>query len=196
MARSISNRPLLTRPPSSAPDPRQDDDSLCDYPTDVTLRPSGIRFEPKVRVDAPTWEDSGPVLPNAGMEQADIGEGPTEQTEIGPSPVRTVSAAAIPRGVRAWLEVRSGPTVGEAPIHLTMVRTQIGRGRQADVLIEDRRLSRKHATILFTGLEFRIRDEGSGNGTFLNGSRVVEYALRDSDEVIVGGTTFEFHIKT
>ncbi len=98
--------------------------------------------------------------------------------------------------MRAWLEVRSGPTFGQRPVHLTTVRTQIGRDPQADVRIEDRTLSRRHATILFTGEEFRIRDEVSGNGTLLNGFRVAEYVLRDRDVVRVGATVFVFHISS
>jgi hypothetical protein len=159
---------------------------MSDYPTDVTLQASKIQSELKIRLGTPS-------SPEVAKEMS--GDGPTESTEVGPSPARMLSTAAIPRGVRAWLEVRSGPTAGQRPIHLTMVRTQIGRGRQADVLIEDRKLSRRHATIFYTGQEFRIRDEVSGNGTFLNGSRVVEYALRDGDEVIAGATTFLFHMK-
>jgi RNase P/RNase MRP subunit p29 len=132
-------------------------------------------------------------LPLSGSAHADQDDGAGEKTEIGPASARKVSTAAIPRDVRAWFDVASGPAKG--PIHLTMVRTEIGRGRQADVRIDDRKLSRKHATVTFTGQEFRIRDEDSGNGTLLNGSRVVEYALHDGDEVVVGGSALCFRMQ-
>jgi pSer/pThr/pTyr-binding forkhead associated (FHA) protein len=76
-----------------------------------------------------------------------------------------------------------------------MVTTLIGRGHEADVRIRDARISRRHATIFFSGTEFRIRDEGSGNGTMLNGSRVVEYCVKDGDEIVVGRSILRFRVE-
>ena len=39
---------------------------------------------------------------------------------------------------------------------------------------------------------FVIRDQGSSNGTFVNGARVTEAPLRPGDEVSIGGTRFRF----
>lgn len=75
---------------------------------------------------------------------------------------------------------------------LTRVRTLLGRGAIVDVHVDDPKASRRHASIFFTGAEFRVRDESSRNGTVLNGSRVTEYAIRDGDEVLVGDTLFRF----
>ena len=58
----------------------------------------------------------------------------------------------------------------------------------------DQRMSRSHASITYTGSEFRIRDEKSANGTFLNGSKVVEYAIRDGDKLLVGDTLLRFRV--
>lgn len=78
---------------------------------------------------------------------------------------------------------------------LTKVRTVIGRGHDADVRVNDPMVSRKQATIFFTGVEFRVRDEGSRNGTVLNASRVIEYAIRDGDQLLVGDTLFRFRCR-
>lgn len=78
---------------------------------------------------------------------------------------------------------------------LTKVRTVLGRGPDADVRVNDPKASRRHASIFFTGVEFRIRDESSVNGTLLNGSRVVEYAIRNGDEVLIGDTLLRFHCR-
>lgn len=75
---------------------------------------------------------------------------------------------------------------------LTKVRTLIGRGASADVRVDDPKASRKHASVFYTGVEFRVRDESSVNGTILNGSRVVEYAIRDGDELVIGDTLLRF----
>lgn len=80
---------------------------------------------------------------------------------------------------------------------LTKVRTLLGRGPDADVWVNDPKASRKHASIFFTGAEFRVRDENSVNGTLLNGSRVVEYAIRDGDgdDLLIGDTLFRFRCR-
>jgi hypothetical protein len=47
-------------------------------------------------------------------------------------------------------------------------------------------VSRKHATIAFTGGEVLIQDLGSTNGTFVNGEKVKRAALKDGDRVLIG----------
>ena len=79
---------------------------------------------------------------------------------------------------------------------LTMSRTVIGRGDQADIRLDDANASRSHASILYFGSEFRVRDEGSANGTLLNGSKVVEYALRDGDKLLIGDSILRFRIES
>jgi hypothetical protein len=162
-------------------DPRREPDDDDDLPTDTMSRTElGLpQVRPKLRLEA---QGSTPSLE----------AGPDDNTLV-LRPSRTVSAAVVPRTVRAWLEVRGGPAVADGPFPITMVRTLIGRGRQADIRVKDARLSRRHATIFFTGTEFRIRDEASGNGTMLNGSKVVEYCVRDGDEVVAGSSIFCFH---
>jgi pSer/pThr/pTyr-binding forkhead associated (FHA) protein len=91
------------------------------------------------------------------------------------------------------LEVLSGPDEG-VRFPLGRIRTVIGRGQSAHVRIRDTRMSKQHATILYSGSEFRIRDEKSTNGTFLNGSQVVEYAIRDGDKLLVGDTLLRFRV--
>jgi pSer/pThr/pTyr-binding forkhead associated (FHA) protein len=85
--------------------------------------------------------------------------------------------------------------VAERSHPLTSIRTLVGRGAEADIQIHDRRASRRHASIFYSGNEFRVRDEGSANGTLLNGSKVGEYVVRDGDELVVGHTTLRFRIR-
>ncbi len=111
-----------------------------------------------------------------------------------PSSVREqYVGAALPRYVQARIEVMGGPSARD-PFDVTMVRTMIGRGPAADLRIKDTNMSKRHATIFFADGEFRIRDEKSTNGTFLNGSKVVEYAIRDGDKVLVGDTLLRFRV--
>jgi pSer/pThr/pTyr-binding forkhead associated (FHA) protein len=104
-----------------------------------------------------------------------------------------LAGAALPISIRASLQAVNPQNVPS--YELTTTRTVMGRGPNANIRIDDEKASRKHASIVFVGDEFRIRDEGSSNGTFLNGSRVVEYALRNGDEVLIGLTLYRFNLE-
>jgi hypothetical protein len=66
----------------------------------------------------------------------------------------------------------------------------IGRDRSRDLVLEDRQVSRHHASIEVVSGSFLLRDAGSVNGTFLNGLRLSgasAITLRDGDVVEIGG---------
>jgi len=69
----------------------------------------------------------------------------------------------------------------------------IGRDPGSEVpLPDDSTVSRRHARIHAADGGYRVEDLGSSNGTFVNGGRVTEAALRPGDEVSIGGTRFRF----
>ena len=41
---------------------------------------------------------------------------------------------------------------------------------------------------------YRIIDEGSSNGIYVNGARVTDATLHPGDEVAIGGTRFRFEV--
>jgi pSer/pThr/pTyr-binding forkhead associated (FHA) protein len=45
----------------------------------------------------------------------------------------------------------------------------VGRGDGADIRLEDRTVSRRHASVGQEGFSLVVRDLGSANGTFVNG---------------------------
>lgn len=93
--------------------------------------------------------------------------------------------------LEAWLEVVKGPDFGmRFPIE--RVPCIIGRGKHADVRLKDHALSRLHAIIGWEEDEFRIIDNGSQNGTRLNGSKVQEYKIENGDTLVIGNTTLKF----
>jgi pSer/pThr/pTyr-binding forkhead associated (FHA) protein len=102
--------------------------------------------------------------------------------------------APLPEFVRATLEVTSGATKG-VRYELKKVGTTIGRGEKVDIRVRDEGVSRWHATIIYMNNEFRIAD-ASANGTFLNGSAVKEYAVRNGDKILIGETVFVFQKAT
>ncbi len=57
---------------------------------------------------------------------------------------------------------------------------------------QDNTVSRKHARIVCAGGTVTITDEGSSNGTFVNGVKITEQALDPGDEVQIGSTRLRF----
>lgn len=71
--------------------------------------------------------------------------------------------------------------------------TVFGRRLDTDIRITDRTVSRRHAKITETSKGFVIVDLDSGNGTILNGRRIVRtMPLRDGDRVRIGRSVFIF----
>jgi len=80
---------------------------------------------------------------------------------------------------------------GAREVPLAGNRLTLGRTDAADVVINDSSLSRIHASINRDGDRVWIVDEGSTNGTAVNGTPVPAEGtpLRDRDEVYLGHTT-------
>jgi predicted component of type VI protein secretion system len=63
----------------------------------------------------------------------------------------------------------------------------IGRHPECDILIDSRKISRRHCCIAQVGDKLIVRDLGSTNGIRINGVRVVEGRLKADDELMIGG---------
>jgi Protein of unknown function (DUF3662)/FHA domain len=72
----------------------------------------------------------------------------------------------------------------------------IGRGRQADVVLNDPNVSRKHAEIRPRGGSWVITDLESTNGSQLNGRRIDgPEVLRPGDEIELGASVMTFTLE-
>ena len=84
---------------------------------------------------------------------------------------------------------------GEITEHPLGDSNVLGRSTTATVRLADREVSRKHSQIDLEGNKFVLRDLGSSNGTFLNGTRISgPSTLEDGDEVVIGTTKMQFRI--
>jgi pSer/pThr/pTyr-binding forkhead associated (FHA) protein len=101
------------------------------------------------------------------------------------------SIAALPSG-SALLVVRRGPNVG-ARFLLDADVTTVGRHPDADIFLDDVTVSRRHAEFLRTGTTFEVKDLGSLNGTYFDGSRIDSAPLSDGSEVQVGKFRLTFY---
>jgi DNA-binding response OmpR family regulator len=62
----------------------------------------------------------------------------------------------------------------------------VGRDPECDIYLPDRQVSRRHATVRRTATGYTVADEGSKNGTWLNGARVAApVGLSDGDVVSI-----------
>jgi pSer/pThr/pTyr-binding forkhead associated (FHA) protein len=74
----------------------------------------------------------------------------------------------------------------ERVVALEQEVTHVGRGFAADVRVEDQTVSRRHAVLVVGPDGIRVLDDRSSNGTFVNGERVADAALRDGDVIGFG----------
>lgn len=71
----------------------------------------------------------------------------------------------------------------------------IGRQPNSAVQLTDPRSSGRHAYLLWDEGEWKLRDLGSSNGTFVNGERIETIILKDGDKVQFGTTVLTFSTK-
>ena len=83
----------------------------------------------------------------------------------------------------------SGSRAGES----VAVRGEMIIGREnADLIIDDAEVSRRHAAVRLEGGQLEIEDLGSANGTFVNGSRIEDpVRVGGGAKIRVGQTEFE-----
>lgn len=106
-------------------------------------------------------------------------------------------AGAMPTSRIAYLEVLSAETPIASPIAVSQEETRLGRSPNlADIaLTQDLTVSRLHATITWDGQIYRIYDEESTSGTWVNDQQVPDYGtqLIDGDEIYLGKVHMRFH---
>jgi hypothetical protein len=81
---------------------------------------------------------------------------------------------------------------GEQLIPLTQSVTNLGRRDDNDIVISDRKVSRRHAQIRLSDDRYTIFDLQSSGGTFVNGRRVHQSPLRPGDVISLAGALIVF----
>ena len=72
------------------------------------------------------------------------------------------------------------------PLDSTQDILHIGRGTDAQIRIEHHLVSRDHAILVHHGRYWRLLDNRSSNGTFVNGRRIAAMTLSDGDLIDLG----------
>jgi len=65
-------------------------------------------------------------------------------------------------------------------------RTRIGRSPDCEIFLDDVTVSRNHAVLVLENGKYRVEDQGSLNGTFVNRKRIDNAPLVEGDEVQIG----------
>ena len=101
----------------------------------------------------------------------------------------------------AWLATRrkglaivdSNPQLDLLPLWVREGSTRVGRGAECEVVLDSRQVSRVHAIIEAMDGAYQLVDEGSHNGTYVNGKRVrSRQPLQIGDRVRFGDREFRF----
>ncbi len=90
-----------------------------------------------------------------------------------------------PPALRATLRIESGFYEG-LEWELDRPSTVIGRGRNADLVLNEATISRAHALFGYDGADAFVQDLGSTNGTLVNGAREHRRPLAHGDELRMG----------
>lgn len=102
---------------------------------------------------------------------------------VPPLPGSPIDAAKQP-----YLIVIAGGNLGEL-YKIAKQRVVIGRSPDADIRTSDDGVSREHVELLMERGSVLVRDLGSTNGTYVNGTRADAVEIADGDKISVGATT-------
>jgi diguanylate cyclase (GGDEF)-like protein len=108
-------------------------------------------------------------------------------------------AEAPRRDLRPALVFLSGDLIA-VPIPLEREEVILGRAFEADVRVNDTKVSRAHAKITVRASQngaaeqYVLTDLNSRNGTFLNGRRITSEALTNGDKISIGENILRFDL--
>lgn len=151
-------------------------------------------------------------VPSVDPNKTVMGAAPSINTTVTIKPVQCpVCKAFNPPGLMfcndcglIFEKALDGDAFGAPAVQLPCLVDQNGRehqlrnganviGRQGDVLIEDTRVSRRHAQVVLEGAGASVEDLGSTNGTKVNGEAIVgKAALSNGDKISFGGYEMTF----
>jgi hypothetical protein len=97
------------------------------------------------------------------------------------------------RKLVGWLVTYSLDKMG-VDFRLYEGRNIIGRDMDCNITVPDKMISGKHAMILFKNDKYKIKDELSSHGTFVNDNDIEDehVDLHDNDIIRLGETVFRF----
>jgi pSer/pThr/pTyr-binding forkhead associated (FHA) protein len=125
---------------------------------------------------------------------ADVGNGQSEKTSfLSRSLVKDAMKGLTSSGEHAYFRVMNGATEGTRIEILDAQEYIFGRdAAEADIVLNDDLVSRKHVKVRRDWSGTHIEDLGSRNGIKVNKKRTRKETLKDRDEVEIGGVRMLF----
>ncbi len=96
------------------------------------------------------------------------------------------------REAGARVDVVSGPSLAQGSYLIGPTGLSIGRSEFRDLVILDPAASRHHCDVALQNGTWRLIDNGSSNGVFLNDQRVLDARLTHGDLIRIGNTELRF----
>jgi Protein of unknown function (DUF3662)/Inner membrane component of T3SS, cytoplasmic domain len=159
----------------------------------LSTRPQ-VEFHTDERLDLGEFGIQAQLLAPPEEEKEEPGPAPTPSAgDFGHTMVYSPSRDA--RRIEPAQDRRQALLVGEGRRNvLSGSRVVVGRSREADIVISDPNISRRHAELRRGDEGWQIVDLGSTNGIKVNGRRVDQQALRPGDQITVGVTDLTFEL--
>ena len=157
--------------------------------------PSSTGTKTQVMGDFGTDAPTIPVSPSNSIgkssNQTVFGDEVLETAQDGSQQVKFQQRST--RKLVGWLVSYSFDPMG-VDFKLYEGRNMIGRDVDCNVTVNDRLMSGKHAIILFKNDKYKISDNMSSHGTFVNDIDIEDehYELHDGDIIKLGATIFKF----
>ena len=136
----------------------------------------------------------GTRRPAARAASAPSGGGAIDETSL-ESPIQKVLRRPSALGGKSiYLTVIEGDLKGKS-FDITGLGTYtIGR-RDCDIVLEDEKVSRKHASVIIVQVDkYSVQDLASRNGTFVNGVRLTRRNIQHNDLIRIGNCTLRFTV--
>ncbi|MHC4235151.1 MAG: FHA domain-containing protein, partial [Planctomycetota bacterium] len=111
--------------------------------------------------------------------------------------LRIVASDSAPQAgdVRGRLVIHQGPNrVGEQLFLAGRLPIEVGKLPGNDLLLQGQTVSRTHCRLIPTETGWRIEDQDSTNGLFVNGQRVPEFELQHGDRIHIGDYELRYSI--
>ena len=91
--------------------------------------------------------------------------------------------------MRYSLRIVEGENKGKEYI-LVLGDTILGRSKEANIVIDSGKISKKHCCLSWKKEQLSIKDLKSSNGIFVNGTKVEQSDLTHGDRIVIGDSVF------
>lgn len=147
----------------------------------VVPRTLGISLEPERIVT----QRSGNPSPNPGGSRYSLARVSSSKTTMSRSGETATLTRRPPPPLGVVVRV-SGVNASTAEVRLAKGRVVLGAGDQADIVLDDKAVSRRHVELSLVPEGVFVRDLESRNGTFYQGHRIERMVLSPGSRITIG----------